>query len=116
MLCSTDMLPLSPHPPTTRNCSSPLQLSLEDKKENIKIGFEGIYFIPKLPFIFPDELDQIDAKFCILFDCFFVWTLSINQKNVSKNSPVKTLFLRIHFLNVLFIFLKRGSKDALKMD
>ena len=78
MLCSADMLPLSPHPPTTRNYSSPLQLSLEDKNENIKIGFECFYFKSKLSFFFPDELDLGDAKFCILFDWFFfVWTLSI---------------------------------------
>ena len=83
------MLPLSPHPPTTRNYSSPLQLSLEDKKENIKIGW--FYFIPKLPLIFRDELDQNDAKFCILFDCFFFCLDFINQsekcqqKQASKN-------------------------------
>ena len=84
MLCSADMLPLSPHPPTTRNYSSPLQLSLEDKKENIKIGW--FYFIPKLPFIFRDELDQIDAKFCILFDCFFLSGLYQSIRKMSAKT------------------------------
>ena len=94
------MLPLSPRPPTTRNYSSPLQLSLEEKNENIKIGLNWFYFISKRPLIFPDELDQVDAKFCILFDCFFCLDFinqseKCQQKQTSENQK---FILIIHIL------------------